>query len=59
MATTLEHMKRALMYLTDIHNGPKVYMAVNELENAIGHYNIENKESKDPDFNVEPPEIEW
>lgn len=58
MATTLEHMERALEYLTNIHDGPNVYMAKNELENAIGHYHIENKNS-DPDFDVEPPEIEW
>ena len=59
MATTLEHMEKALMYLTNIHDGPKVYLAVNELENAIGHYKIENKDTSDPDFEVEPPDIEW
>ena len=56
MASTLEHMEKALRYLTNIHDGPRVYLAVDELENAIAHYKIENKE--EPDFTVKPPEIE-
>lgn len=44
MASTKEHMERALMYLKQ--DRPYLYMIENELENALSHYLIEN-EKKD------------
>lgn len=40
MASTKEHMEKALRYLKDYND---VYMAINELENALSHYKIEQE----------------
>lgn len=44
MATTLEHIMRAIVYLK--YDQPKVYWALNELENAVDHYLIEHPEER-------------